>query len=100
MQRKPRQVQVLVQLNTAVLDSAGQLDLGFTRLVGFVASQVAGCMYCQAHTLLGTKNFGISEAKLADVWTYASSHLYSVKEKLALNFALAAASQPDTVSEA
>ena len=100
MQRKPKLVQALAQLNAAVMDPAGEVDLGFRRLIGFVASQVSGCLYCQAHTLLGAKNFGISEAKLADVWTYASSPLYSVKECLALDFALAAASQPNAVTDA
>ena len=59
----------------------------------------ACCLYCQAHTLLGAKNFGISEEKLADVWTYASSPHYSERERLALDFALAAASQPNAVSD-
>ena len=54
---------------------AGEMDLGFRRLIGHVASQVSGCVYCQAHTLLGAKNFGISDAKLAEVWIYATSTL-------------------------
>jgi alkylhydroperoxidase family enzyme len=64
-----------------------------------VVSKVSGCLYCQAHTLLGARNFGISEAKLADVWTYASSPHYSEPERLALDFALAAASQPNAVTD-
>ena len=63
-------------------------------------SKVSGCLYCQAHTLLGAKNFGISEAKLADIWTYATSPHYSECERLALDFALAAASQPNAVTDA
>ncbi len=99
MQRKPKLVQALAQLNGAVMDPEGEVDLGFRRLIGPVVSKVAGCLYCQAHTLLGAKNFGISEAKLADVWTYASSPLYSERERLALDFALAAASQPNAVTD-
>ncbi len=99
MQRKPKLVQALAQLNGAVMDPEGEVDLGFRRLIGHVVSKVAGCLYCQAHTLLGAKNFGISEAKLADVWTYASSPLYSERERLALDFALAAASQPNAVTD-
>ena len=91
MQRKPKLVQPLAQLNAAVMDPAGQGDLGFRRLIGHLASQVSGSVYCQAHTLLGAKNFGITDAKLADVWTYAASPLYSPKERLALDLALAAA---------
>jgi alkylhydroperoxidase family enzyme len=72
MQRKPKLVQALAQLNGAVMDPEGEVDLGFRRLIGHVASKVSGCLYCQAHTLLGAHNFGISDAKLADVWSYAS----------------------------
>ena len=100
MQRKPKLVQALAQLNAAVMDPAGEVDLGFRRLIGHVASKVSGCLYCQAHTLLGAHNFGISDAKLADVWTYANSPLYSPRERLALDFALAAASQPNAVTDA
>lgn len=100
MQRKPKLVQALAQLNSAVMDPEGEVDLGFRRLIGHVASKVSGCLYCQAHTLLGAHNFGISDAKLADVWTYGSSPHYSVRERLALDFALAAASQPNAVTDA
>ena len=99
MQRKPKLVQALAQMNAAVMDPAGEVDLGFRRLIGHVVSKVAGCLYCQAHTLLGARNFGVSDAKLADVWTYATSELYSARERLALDFALAAASQPNAVTD-
>ncbi len=100
MQRKPRLVQAFAQLNGAVMDPAGEVDLGFRRLVGHVASKAAGCLYCQAHTLLGAKNFGVTEAKLADVWVYATSPHYTPRERVALDFALAAAAQPNEVTDA
>jgi len=99
MQRKPRIVQAFAQLNAAVMDPAGEVDQGFRRLIGHVVSKVSGCLYCQAHTLLGAHNFGISDAKLADVWTYASSPHYNVRERLAMDFALAASSQPNAVTD-
>lgn len=99
MQRKPRLVQAFAQLNAAVMDPAGGVDLGFRRLVGHVASKAAGCLYCQAHTLLGAHNFGVSDEKLADVWNYASSPLYTPRERIALDFALAAAAQPNAVTD-
>lgn len=99
MQRKPRLAQALAVMNAAVMDPAGEVDLGFRRLIGHVVSKVSGCLYCQAHTLLGAKNFGVSEAKLADVWTYVTSPHYSDKERLALDFALAAAAQPNAVTD-
>jgi uncharacterized peroxidase-related enzyme len=99
MQRKPKLVQAFAQLNAAVMDPAGEVDLGFRRLIGHVASKAAGCLYCQAHTLLGAHNFGVSDEKLAAVWEYASSPLYPDRERVALDFALAAAAQPNEVTD-
>jgi uncharacterized peroxidase-related enzyme len=99
MQRKPHLVKAFAQLNAAVMSPEGEVDLGFRRLIGHLASKASGCLYCQAHTLLGAKNFGVSEEKMAAVWSYASSDLYSPGEKIALDFALAAASQPNAVTD-
>lgn len=100
MQRKPKLVQALAQLNAAVMDPQGEVDLGFRRLLGHLASKASGCLYCQAHTLLGAKNFGVDEQRLAAIWNYNASPLFSEKERLALDFALAAAAQPNAVTDA
>lgn len=99
MQRKPRLVQAFAQLNAAVMAPDGEVDLGFRRLIGHVASKASGCLYCQAHTLLGAKNFGVAPEKMAAVWNYAQSDLYTPAEKIALDFALAAAAQPNEVTD-
>jgi alkylhydroperoxidase family enzyme len=93
-------VQAFAQLNAAVMDPAGEVDLGLRRLIGHLASKASGCLYCQAHTLLGAHNFGVTDEKLAAVWHYASSPLYTAAERAALDFALAAASQPNAVDDA
>jgi uncharacterized peroxidase-related enzyme len=100
MQRRPKLVQAFAQLNAAVMDPAGRVDLGLRRLIGHVASRAAGCRYCMAHTVLGARNFGVSDAKLADLWDYATSPLYSEAERAALDFARAAAGVPGAVDEA
>ena len=99
MQRKPKLVQAFALLNGAVMDPAGAVDLGFRRLIGHMVSKASGCLYCQAHSLLGAQNFGVSEEKLADVWTYGSSPNFSARERIALDFALAAAAQPNAVGD-
>jgi len=99
MQRKPRLVKAFAELNAAVMDPAGEVDLGFRRLVGHLASKAAGCLYCQAHTMLGAKNFGVSEERLAGLWDFRASPLFSEKERVALEFALAAAAQPNAVTD-
>jgi alkylhydroperoxidase family enzyme len=53
-----------------------------------------------AHTLLGAKNFGISQEKLAAVWNYNHSALFTEAERAALDYALAAAGQPGAVDDA
>ena len=99
MQRRPKLVQAFAQLNAAVMDPAGEVDLGFRRLIGHVASKAAGCLYCQAHTALGAKNFGVSEERLAALWDFRTSPLYSDAERVALEFAFAAGAQPNAVTD-
>lgn len=100
MQRKPKLVQAFAQLNAAVMDPAGKVDLGFRRLIGHLASKAGGCLYCQAHTMLGAKNFGVDDARLAQLWDFRTSELFNAKERVALEFALAAAQQPNAVTDA
>ena len=99
MQRKPKLVKAFAQLNAAVMDPEGEVDLGFRRLIGHLASKAAGCLYCQAHTVLGAKNFGVDDARLEALWDFRTSSLYSEKERVALEFALAAAAQPNAVTD-
>lgn len=52
-----------------------------------------------AHTAGGALRLGVSDEKLAAIWQYRTSPLYSEAERVALDFALAAASQPNDVSD-
>lgn len=96
MQRRPAMVRAFVQLNAAVMD--GSVDPGLKRLIGHIASRVAGCQYCMAHTVLGAGLKGIDDAKLAAIWDYQTSPLFSEAERAALDFAAAAASVPNAVT--
>jgi uncharacterized peroxidase-related enzyme len=99
MQRKPKLAKALAQM-TAVWDPEGEVDRGFKRIIAHVASRAAGCQYCMAHTAGGALHFGIQNKKLAAVWEYATSPLYSEAERATLDFALAAASVPNAVTDA
>jgi AhpD family alkylhydroperoxidase len=77
--------------------NAGRVTSEQKRLIGLVASQVAGCRYCQAHTALAAERYGASAERLAEVWNYERSPLFSAAEKAALAFAQAAASAPNGV---
>jgi len=52
-----------------------------------------------AHTAGGAELFGVAEAKIAAVWEYQTSPLYSDSERVALDVAVAAASVPNAVTE-
>lgn len=52
-----------------------------------------------AHNAGGSLRSGVDEAKLAAVWEYATSPLFTEAERVALDFAIAAASQPNDVTD-
>jgi alkylhydroperoxidase family enzyme len=52
-----------------------------------------------AHNAGGSLRSGIDEQKLAKVWEFRTSPLFSESERIALEFAIAAASQPNDVTD-
>lgn len=52
-----------------------------------------------AHNAGGSLRSGIKDEKLAAVWEYRTSALFTEAERVALEFAIAAASQPNDVSD-
>ncbi len=100
MQRRPGLVDGFEALTRGVMDPAGEVDLGFKRLIAHFCSRAAGCQYCMAHSLIAARIHGIADDKVAAVWEYASSPLYSEAERAALDYALAAGSVPNAVDRA
>ena len=99
MQRKPAIVEGFDALTRKVMEACDDVDPGFKRLAAHVASSAAGCQYCEAHSLIAADVHGVSQAKLDELWEYADSDHYSEKERVALDFALAAGSVPNEVDE-
>ena len=100
MQRKPEMVKGFGVLTKAVMSPEGEVDLGFKRVLAHFASRAAGCQYCEAHSLIAAKIHGISDEKVAAVWEYKTSPLYTDAERVALDYALAAGSVPNAVDDA
>jgi uncharacterized peroxidase-related enzyme len=99
LQRKPKLVKAMAQLTAAVWEPDGEVERSFKRLVAHVASRAAGCQYCMAHTAGGALLFGVEAGKVADIWDFRTSPRYSEKERVALDFAIAAASVPNGVTD-
>lgn len=99
MQRKPEIVKGFGALTKAVMSENGEVDPGFKRVLAHFASRAAGCQYCEAHSLVAAKIHGISDDKVAAVWEYQTSPLYTEGERAALDYALAAGAVPNAVDE-
>jgi uncharacterized peroxidase-related enzyme len=99
MQRVPKLAKAFGQLSAAVWDPEGKVDRGLKRLIAHVSSRAAGCQYCMAHTAGGALHFGIADEKVAAVWDYQTSSLFSPAERTALDFAVAAACVPNAVTD-
>ncbi len=99
MQRVPDIAKAVIQLNKAVFAPDGRVDLGFKRLLAHMSSFAAGCQYCKAHTTVSATRHGIDEEKMAAIYEYQTSPLFSDAERVALDFALAAGSVPNGVTD-
>ena len=97
MQRRPKMVEGFGALTKAVMDPEGAVNLGFMRLIAHFASRAAGCQYCEAHSLIAAEIHGISQDKIDAIWDYQTSDLYTDAERVALDYALAAGSVPNSV---
>jgi uncharacterized peroxidase-related enzyme len=104
MMRRPALARAFTELNRAVMHNQGRVTSELKRLIGHVASRVAGCRYCEAHTIRAAARFGAAEGadakRLDEVWSFRSSELFNPSERAALEFAIAAASVPGAVDAA
>ncbi len=99
MQRRPAIATAFINLNKAVMENHGRVTSEQKRLIGYLSSAVAGCRYCQAHTILAAQRYGGSDERLKAVRDFRGSDLFSAAEKAAFEFALAAAAVPNAVDE-
>lgn len=100
MAHRPDIVRGFIQLRKAVVDPAtSEVPVEFKELVGHMASKTAGCRYCQAHTISGAERAGVDAERLAAIWDYQTSDLFSPAERVALDLAVAAAGVPNAVTD-
>ena len=99
MQRKPRMAKAFAAMTASIWDPDGEVDRGLKRLIAHVASRAAGCQYCMAHTVGGALHFGVEEQKVAAIWDYQTSPLFSAAERAALDLAVAGAAVPNAATD-
>jgi uncharacterized peroxidase-related enzyme len=96
MARRPEILRAFSELITQIWRT-GTVPVGLKPLVAIVASTAAGCRYCQAHETVDAVMRGIDEAKIAEIWNFERSPLYTEAERAALRFARDASVVPNAV---
>ena len=99
MQRRPAIARAFIELNKAVMDNQGRVTAEQKRLIAYLTSANTGCNYCQVHTILAAQRYGASQQRMENIWLFRDSDLFSPAEKAAFEFALAASSVPNAVTE-
>lgn len=97
MARRPEILEAFSDLITKIWRT-GTVPTQLKPLIAIVASTAAGCRYCQAHETVDARMRGVDEAKIADVWDFERSALYSDAERAALRFARDASLMPNQVT--
>jgi uncharacterized peroxidase-related enzyme len=94
MSRRPAIARAFMDLNRVVLYE-GTVPEELKMLVSLIASQAAGCRYCQAHMANLSSIYQASDRKIQAVWSFATSDLFSAAEKAALDLAWKASVVPN-----
>jgi uncharacterized peroxidase-related enzyme len=97
MARRPEILAAFSELITRIWRT-GTVPVGLKPLIAIVASTAAGCRYCQAHETVDAKMRGVDEAKIAEIWNFEGSDLYTDAERAALRFARDASVIPNEVT--
>ena len=99
MARRPEILRAFSELITQIWRT-GTVPVGLKPLIAIVASKAAGCRYCQAHEAVDAKMRGVPDEKIAAIWDFERSSLFSDAERAALRFARDASVVPNEVTPA
>lgn len=99
MYHRPSIAYAFIELNKAVMENKGRVTSGLKRLIGYISSNVAGCRYCQAHTIRAAERYGAEAEKLENIWEFRTHNAFSEAERSALEFAFASSIIPNSVDD-
>ncbi|KGH46336.1 hypothetical protein IN07_12480 [Modestobacter caceresii] len=98
MARHPEVMAAFARLNAVVM-ADGRVGGVLKQLVATIVSAAAGCSYCQAHTSHVAEQRGADAEKLAAVWEFEASPLFTEAERAALRVARGAGLTPNAVTD-
>ena len=99
MHIRPRIALAFIEMNKAVMENNGNVTSILKRLIGYISSNVAGCQYCQAHTIRAAERYGAEKDQMENIWNYKTHPSFSEAERIALDFAVAASQIPNGVDD-
>jgi uncharacterized peroxidase-related enzyme len=99
MAHRPEIAKSFVALNKAVMTNHGRVTSALKRLIGYMSSHVAGCRYCQAHTIRAAERYGAEAEQMSNIWSFDTHPAFSPAERAALSFARAASVIPNAVND-
>lgn len=94
MARRPEILSAFSDLITKIWRT-GTLPIELKPLIAIISSQAAGCRYCQAHEAVDARERGVDAEKIAAVWEFETSQLFSEAERSALRLARDASLLPN-----
>lgn len=97
MSRRPEIMRTLSDLITAIWRT-GTVPAGLKPLIAMIASRAAGCRYCQAHEAVDAQMRGLEDQKIAAIWEFETSPMFTEAERTALCFARDASLVPNAVT--
>ena len=87
MSRRPNIAKSFASLNQAILYE-GTVPEELKMLISLISSQATGCRYCQSHMANLSSIYKASDKKIAQVWEFETSDLFTDAERAALRLAL------------
>lgn len=99
MYHRPSIAYAFIELNKAVMENKGRVTSALKRMIGYVSSNVAGCSYCQAHTIRAAERYGAEAEKMENIWEYRTHPAFTEAERVALEFAFVSSTIPNSVDD-
>jgi len=96
MGHRPEILQAFMML-AGTVNGPGTVDPGLKQLVAYVASNAAGCRYCQAHTSAHASHAGVHVEKIEHAFEFETHPVFSNAERAALRLARDSALVPNLV---
>ena len=97
MSRRPKIAKAFAALNQVILYE-GSVPEETKMLVALISSQASGCRYCQSHMANLSSIYSASDEKIAALWDFPTSDLFSPAERAALTVAVKAGQLPNEAS--